>query len=195
MTDDLKLSGFKPLINAESVFCSIVDESVVYLVIYMDDILVVAALESALTRVNTILAKPYKIKDLDNFEYFLGVKIERKHKKVNLTQYSCTRSVLERYGMFESKPTSTPMVQPSDLMHMSPCSESDSKLMIGVLSREAKGSLLFLAVRTRPDIAVAVKNTFKAREKPPSLSLGRNQTRPALLNGDHVKGSYLIGEL
>jgi hypothetical protein len=75
---------------------------------------------------------------------------------VKLTQESYTRSVLEMYGMLESKPAPTPMVQSSDLMHKSPCSESDSKRMIGVPYREAIGSLLFLAVRTHPDIAVAV---------------------------------------
>jgi hypothetical protein len=58
--------------------------------------------------------------------------------------------------MLESKPTPTPMVQLSDLMHKSPCSESDSKRMIGVPYRVAIGSLLFLAGKTRPDIAVAV---------------------------------------
>jgi hypothetical protein len=68
---------FQPVINAASVFSSIVDESVVYLIIYVDEILVVAALESALTRVKIILAKLYEIKDLGNAEYYLGVKIER----------------------------------------------------------------------------------------------------------------------
>jgi hypothetical protein len=36
LSDDLKLSGFQPLINAESVFSSLVDEPVVYLIIYVD---------------------------------------------------------------------------------------------------------------------------------------------------------------
>jgi Reverse transcriptase (RNA-dependent DNA polymerase) len=157
----LKLSGFQPFINAESVLSSIVDESVVYLIIYVDDILVVAELQSALTRVKNILTKLYEIKDLGNAEYFLGVKIERGHKQVKLTQESYTRGVLERCAMLESKPAPTPMVQSSDLMHKSPCSESDSKRMIGVPYREAIGSL------------------------------GRNQTRSALPKGDHVKGSYL----
>jgi hypothetical protein len=70
-------NSFQPLINAESVFSSIVDESVVYLIIYVDDILLVAALESALTRVKNIFTNLYEIKDLGNAEYFLGVKIER----------------------------------------------------------------------------------------------------------------------
>jgi hypothetical protein len=56
---------------------------------------------------------------------------------VKLTQESYTRGVLERYGMLESKPKPTPMVQFSDLIQNSPCSESDSKRMIGVPYREA----------------------------------------------------------
>jgi Reverse transcriptase (RNA-dependent DNA polymerase) len=115
----LKLSDFQPLINAERLFSSIVDVSVVYLIIYVDDILVVAALESALTRVKAILTKLYEIKDLGNAEYFLGVKIEREHMQVKLIQESYTCGVLERYGMLESKPTPTPMAQSSDLMHKS----------------------------------------------------------------------------
>jgi hypothetical protein len=102
------------------------------------------------------LTKLYEIKDLGNAKYFLGVKIEREHKQVKLPQESYTRGVLERYGMLESKLAPTPMVQSSELMNKSPCSESDSKRMIGVPYREAIGSLLFLAVRTRPDISVAV---------------------------------------
>jgi Reverse transcriptase (RNA-dependent DNA polymerase) len=94
LTDDLKLSGFQPLINAESAFSSIFDESVVYLIIYVDDILGVAALESALTRVKNILTKLCEIKYLGNAEYFLGVKIEREQKQVKLTQESYTRGVL-----------------------------------------------------------------------------------------------------
>jgi Mrp family chromosome partitioning ATPase len=123
LTDDLQLSGFQPLINAKSVFSSISDKSVVYLIIYVDDILVVAASELALTKVKTLLSKLYKNKDLGIAETFLGVKIESEHKEVKLTQESYTRGVLERYGMLESMPTSTPMVQSSDLMLKSPCSE------------------------------------------------------------------------
>jgi hypothetical protein len=60
----------------------------------VDDILVVAALESALTRVKAILTKLYEIKDLGNAEYFLGVKIEREHMQVKLIQESYTCGVL-----------------------------------------------------------------------------------------------------
>jgi hypothetical protein len=95
----------------------------------------VSASKTALTRVKTIFTKLYEIKDLVNAEYFLGVKIEMEHQRLNHSQESYTRGVLERYGMLENKPTPTPMVQSSGLMHKSPCSESDSKRMIRVPNR------------------------------------------------------------
>jgi hypothetical protein len=38
------------------------------------------------------------------------------------------------------------------------------------------------------------QHTFKARAVPPSLSLGGNQTRPALLKGTMSKGNTYNGE-
>jgi Reverse transcriptase (RNA-dependent DNA polymerase) len=98
----------------------------------LDDILVVSSSELALTKAKALLSELYKIKDLVYAEHFLGVTIEREHKQVKLNQESYILGVLERYGMLESKPTSTPMVQSSDLMLKSPCSESDAKRMVGV---------------------------------------------------------------
>jgi hypothetical protein len=40
LTQDLRFAGYNPLINAESVFRSIVHGVVVYLIIYVEDILV-----------------------------------------------------------------------------------------------------------------------------------------------------------
>jgi hypothetical protein len=73
--------------------------------------------------------------------------------------------------MLESKPTSTPVVQSSDLVLNSPCSESDSRLMLGFSYREAIGSLLFLEIRTHLEIAVAASILSKYVQCPPSLSL------------------------
>jgi hypothetical protein len=80
LTDDFQPSDFQPHINKGPVFSSIIDKSVVYLIIHVDDILVVKASELALTKVKTLPSKLFKIKDLGIAEYFLGVKIEREHK-------------------------------------------------------------------------------------------------------------------
>ena len=91
------------------------------------------------------------------------------------------------YRMFESKPTPTPMVQPSDLINKSPCSEYDSKRMIGVPYLEAIGSLLFLAVITRPEIAVAGSSSI--------LSKHVQSSRPCHWEGIERVLRYLKGTM
>jgi hypothetical protein len=74
--------------------------------------------------------------------------------------------VLDLYGMQDCKPVISPMVQSSDLMSKSPRSDSEASRMEGVPYREAIGSLLYLAVRTRPEIAVAVSVLSKHVQEP-----------------------------
>ena len=166
LCDDLKGCGFTSLVNAESVFQRMVTGTVVYLIIYVDDILVASASEQAAVMAKDSLGKLYKVKDLGKAEYFLGVKIEREQNLLRLSQESYINSVLERYGMQDAKPVVTPMVQSSDLMAKSPRSDSEASRMVGVPYREAIGSLLYLAIRTRPDISVAVSVLAKHVQEP-----------------------------
>jgi hypothetical protein len=166
LCDDLRGRGFTSLVNAESVFRGNLTGYVVYLVIYVDDILVVSESERAVVMAKQSLGTLYTVKDMGVAEYFLGVKIEREHGCLKLTQESYIHSVLERYGMQDCKPVVTPMVQSSDLMVKSPRSDSEASRMDGVPYREAIGSLLYLAVRTRPEIAVAVSVLAKHVQEP-----------------------------
>ena len=68
--------------------------------------------------------------------------------------------------MQDCKPVISPMVQASDLMSKSPRSDSEASRMAGVPYREASGSLLYLAVRTRLEIAVAVSVLSKHVQEP-----------------------------
>jgi hypothetical protein len=68
--------------------------------------------------------------------------------------------------MQDCKPVISPMMQASDLMSKSPRSDSEASRMAGVPYREAIGSLLYLAVRTCPDISVAVSVLSKHVQEP-----------------------------
>jgi Reverse transcriptase (RNA-dependent DNA polymerase) len=98
----------------------------------------------------------YTVKDLGEAEYFLGVNIERESSTVKLTQTSYVKSVLDRFGMLECKPAHTPMSDPVSLMIKKLLTEAEVSQMKNVPFCEAIGSFLYLAGRTRPDIAVAV---------------------------------------
>jgi Reverse transcriptase (RNA-dependent DNA polymerase) len=140
--------------------------SVVYLIIYVDDIPVASSSDKAVLTSKRSLRALYTVKDLGEAEYFLGLNIEREHNSLTLSQQSYVQSVLERYGTKDCKPVISPMVQASDLMSKSPRSDSEASRRAGVPYREAIGSLLYLAVQTRPDISVAVSVLSKHVQEP-----------------------------
>ena len=156
LCDDLFSAGFRPLVHAESVFRSTPPLPLVLIVIYVDDILLMSHDNKAVEQVKALLSSLYTIKDLGDAEYFLGVKIERSPGSMKLTQTAYITNMLERYGMRDCKPAPTPMVQAVDLMATNSSSDGGEEAMQDVPFREAIGSLLYLSVRTRPDIAVAV---------------------------------------
>jgi hypothetical protein len=139
---------------------------VVYLIIYVDNILVLTKSMKAILGVKEQLSKMYTVKDLSGAEYFLGVKIERESSTVKLTQTSYVKGVLGRFGMLECKPAQTPMSDPVSLIIKQPRTEAEVIQMKSVPFREAIGSVLYLAVRTRPDIAVAVSILSKHVQEP-----------------------------
>jgi hypothetical protein len=62
LTQDFRFAGYNPLINAESVFRSIVHGVIVYLIIYIDDILVLTESMKVMLSVKEQLSKMYTVK-------------------------------------------------------------------------------------------------------------------------------------
>jgi Reverse transcriptase (RNA-dependent DNA polymerase) len=127
LTQDLRFAGYNPLINAESVFRSIVHRAVMYYIIYVGDILVLTEFRKAMLSVKKLLSKMYTVKNPDEAEYFLGVKIERESSTVKLTQTSYVKNVLDRFEMLECKTAHTPKSDPVSVMIKQPRPEADSK--------------------------------------------------------------------
>jgi hypothetical protein len=68
--------------------------------------------------------------------------------------------------MLQCEPTQTTMTDPVSLMIKQPRTEDEAIQMKAVPYREAIGSVLYLALRTRPDIAVAVSILSKHVQEP-----------------------------
>lgn len=118
-----------------------------YLALYVDDFFVFYNDKEIVN----ILKDKFKIKDLGPVSYALGIQINRNREAgiIELSQKQYTLSVLERFGMVESKPVGTPLdknVKFSD----------DLTRIDNVPYQELIGSLMYLAVSTRPDISFAV---------------------------------------
>ena len=110
------------------------------------------------------MAKCFKVKDIGELHYFLGIAIIQDYKngKTWIGQSNYTTNVFTKFGMENSKQISTPVDVNDKLLAAS----EDSELVDQQLYQSAVGSLLYLSCWTRPDITFAVSNAARLCSKP-----------------------------
>ena len=116
--------------------------------VYVDDFVIAAETPEKIEEVKVALAQKFDVKDLGKLHYFLGVQVIQDNGTVWMGQPTFTEAILQKYGMDEAKPVKTPVSVNAKLLKAS----EDSELVDQNLYQSAVGSLLYLAMRTRPDI-------------------------------------------
>ena len=135
------------------------DGSMIYLVLYVDDMLIAAKSKSDIQKLKDLLSAEFDMKDLGAAKKILGMEIykEREKKKLFLSQKSYIQKILSRFGMSTAKPIDTPS---ATNIHLStdyaPKSVAEQVYMSRVPYSNAVGSLMYAMVCTRPDLAHAV---------------------------------------
>ena len=93
------------LVDEPCVYKHIKEKNVVFLVLYVDDILLVGNDVETLSNVKKWLVKQFQMKDLGEASYILGIQIirDRKNNLLALSQESYIDKVLARFSMQDSK--------------------------------------------------------------------------------------------
>jgi hypothetical protein len=150
--------GFKLSEADPCLFVGTMGEDNVRVGLYLDDALLFGS-SSAVRKLVAANAKEFEIKDLglskpnDTFK-FLGMELRRKvypELGLFLSQQRYAEVVLEKFGMKDCKSVSSPMVPGVKLEHVGESLEEEKNEYAAIV-----GSLLYLAVKTRPDSAHAV---------------------------------------
>lgn len=81
----------------------------IYILIYVDDILITGSCPSAINKFIGILSECFSLKDLGDLSYFLGIKVLHNKYGIRLTQRKYTTDLLSRTHMLDAKPVQTPM--------------------------------------------------------------------------------------
>ena len=81
------------------------------LLIYVDDVLIACNDKAKIDKFKLMLDDKFKLKDLGDLKYFLGLKVARSEKGNVLCQIKYTFEVLNDVGMLGCKSTKTPMEQ------------------------------------------------------------------------------------
>ncbi|KAH9754792.1 Integrase catalytic domain-containing protein [Citrus sinensis] len=141
-------------------FRRLLDGAFIYLLLYVDDMLIASKNRDEIERLKKQLASEFEMKDLGDAQKILGMEIRRdkNNGSVWLTQKSYLKKVLERFGMDDkTKPVCTPLAPHFKLSSSScPRSQEERDYMARVPYASAVGSLMYAMVCTRPNISQAV---------------------------------------
>ncbi|KAG8478507.1 hypothetical protein CXB51_028390 [Gossypium anomalum] len=121
------------------------DGSFVYLLLYVDDILIAAKDKGEIRKVKAQLSEEFEMKYLGPAKKILGMEIlrDRKVSKLYLSQKGYIEKVLCRFNMQSAKPVSTPLAAHFRLSSaLSPQSDDEIEYMSHVSYSSAVGSLI-----------------------------------------------------
>jgi len=80
-----------------------------YLLLYVDDIILTASSMDFLRRIISALQQEFSMKDLGELHHFLGMHVQRHSGGFLLSQKQYMLDILDRAGMTDCKPCSTPV--------------------------------------------------------------------------------------
>jgi len=81
----------------------------IYMLIYVDDIIVTSSSEEAIAALLQDSKKDFALKNLGDLHYFLGIEVQRNKEGVILSQEKYAREILTRAGMTNCKSPATPL--------------------------------------------------------------------------------------
>ncbi|GAB2276181.1 hypothetical protein Dimus_039178 [Dionaea muscipula] len=151
------------------VYKKVSGSSVAFLILYVDDILLIGNDVGMLQSTKLWLSKQFFMKDLGEATYILGIKIyrDRSRRLLGLTQSTYIAKMLKRFSMEESKRGLLSMSHVIYLSKsMSPKTEVERKDMSGVPYASAIGSIMYAMLCTRPDVAYALSVTSRFQGNP-----------------------------
>ena len=155
----ITLYDFEKSLDEPCVYKRIQGTKVVFLVLYVDGILLIGNNIEVLSSVKGWMQKQFDMKDLGEANYILGIKLLRdwKNKVLALSQALYIDKILARFSMENSKKGTLPFGHGVHLSkEQSPKTLEQKERMSRIPFASAVGSLMYAMLCTRPDICYAV---------------------------------------
>ena len=140
----LRDNGFR---QSKSELCLYVKGKDLFLILYVDDILIAGSDDNSISTVIELLNSYFEIKVTTKPTKFLGLTLDVQKDRIEITQETYIQSCLQKFEMSDAKPAKTPMESKLDL------SKINSNTSLCVLKfQKLLGSLNYVMERSRPDI-------------------------------------------
>ncbi|KAA3450189.1 polyprotein [Gossypium australe] len=167
--DAIKEFGFIKNEDEPCVYKKVSGSTITFLVLYVDDILIMGNDIPTLQSIKTWLRSCFSMKDLGEATYILGVKIyrDRSRRLLGLSQSTYIDKVLKRFSMEESKRGFLPMRHGISLSkEMYPSTPQERECMSKIPYASAIGSIMYAMLCTRLDVSYALSMTSRYQVDP-----------------------------
>lgn len=153
--------GFHATKSDVSLFTKVTASSTLYILIYVDDIIITGSSDSAISSLIQQLHSTFSLKDMGPLHYFLGIEVSRTSQGgLLLSQAKYINDLLMKANMADCKPLPTPMVSNLKLSNtVGSAFENPS------LYRSIVGSLQYVTI-TRPELAFPVNKVCQFMQCP-----------------------------
>ncbi|GJS67192.1 retrotransposon protein, putative, ty1-copia subclass [Tanacetum coccineum] len=167
--EEIKRFGFAQNLDEPCVYQKASGSNVTFLILYVDDIIIMGNHIPSLQSVKDYLGKCFAMKDLGEAAFILGIKIykDRSKRLIGLGQNAYMDKILKRYKMDNSKHGHIPMQERLDLNKTQGASTpKEVKRMQNVPYASVVGSIMYAVRCTRPDVAFAQNITSRFQQNP-----------------------------
>ncbi|GMF39098.1 unnamed protein product [Phytophthora fragariaefolia] len=165
----LKSMGFKPTKADPCVYTRDDNDQRCVVCLYVDDMLIASRDQDEIISVKAQIAEKFKIKELGQARYILGIEIDynMEVKTLGICQRAYTEAVIKKFGQEHANPSLIPL---DTSVHLTkngePKTDEEKAKMRPKPYRSLIGSLMYLACGTRSDISVAVAKLSRLLENP-----------------------------
>eukprot|EP00253_Pinus_taeda_P014642 PITA_14642 len=150
MNSFLLESGFSRCYSDNTVYTKKVGNSLIILILYVDDLILTGSDPNLINHVKSSLKKKFEMTDLGHLHYFLGLQVLQSKEGISLSQCKYACDILRHFHMEECKPDPSPFQSRVKLSVSCTSPEVDATLY-----RQLVGKLLYLT-HTRPDLSFVV---------------------------------------
>ena len=150
LSSALKAAGFKQSWSDYSLFVRNTQGRFTTLLVYVDDVILAGNSLQDIIETKQFLASHFKLKDMGQLRYFLGIEVARSKQGIVLCQRKYALEVLEDAGFLGAKPSRFPVEQSLTLTRGDGAELKDASQY-----RRLVGRLIYLTI-TRPDLVYAV---------------------------------------
>ena len=131
--------------------------------LYVDDILIISDNQDEINKTKAFLQEQFEMEDMGIVKRFLGMDIDQTpNGDIRINQKDYVKSVLDKFGMLNCRPSKTPFVAGEKLRSYEGVAEEQDRQTY----QQMVGSLMYASTCTRPDIAFATSTLSRFNNNP-----------------------------